>query len=281
MVQSNNTPPPTLPLDIDSVKVEERWIKRHLNDSNCSLSLGEKIQSGTSLLTLSNLVTPEEIDYVVQASLEAAEANANRQTDDQDTEEQDRQVYTRTPYLVNQGHVYTRMPVQNAAKRHDATDALPEPLSQKLEEIFERALSFIDDQLCPSLRETLFGADVESLAELFRTDQIDFSLREPAINVYRAPSGHFGMHKDDKDLTILIPLSDPSSDFTGGGTAFWSQKHPQQGQHDPSLTLIPAAGTGILFGGRVSHKGMHIHSGTRVVFVTSFSRLRREGEEKE
>ena len=88
------------------------------------------------------------------------------------------------------------------------------------------------------------------------------------------------VEEDDKDLTILIPLSDPSTDFTGGGTAFWAERHPQDGMHDPSLILRPRAGTGILFGGRVSHKGMHIHSGTRVVFVISFSRLRKEEKEE-
>lgn len=269
MDPTENVPPPTLPLNIDSVTVEERWIKRHLKDK-CELSMGEKLQSGTSLFTLQGLVTPEEIEYIVKASLDAADANAKRQNDDSEEE-----VYTRSPYLVNPGHVYTRLPTQNAAKRDSATDALPEALSNKLEQVFERALAFLDQELCPSIRDVLFGSDVDSLAELFRTDQIDFSLREPAINVYRSPSGHFGMHKDDKDLTILVPLSDPTTDFTGGGTAFWAEMHPKDGMHDPSLIIRPQAGTGILFGGRVSHKGMHIHSGTRVVFVISFSGRRR------
>ena len=40
---------------------------------------------------------------------------------------------------------------------------------------------------------------------------------------------------------------------------------------EPALVLRPPAGTGILFGGDVTHAGVEVSSGTRVVFVASFS----------
>ena len=108
-------------------------------------------------------------------------------------------------------------------------------------------------------------------AALFRNDQLDYSIREPAINVYDAPHGYFAMHKDHHALSIVIPLSDPKVDFQGGGTAFWSQSHPMEGMDRPSIVVKPTPGTVMLWGGRVSHKGMNISNGTRVVLVASFS----------
>ena len=44
------------------------------------------------------------------------------------------------------------------------------------------------------------------------TDQTDCS-----CNVYGG-GGYFGCHKDHLALTVLIPLTNPSADFAGGGT---------------------------------------------------------------
>ena len=55
--------------------------------------------------------------------------------------------------------------------------------------------------------------------------------------------------KSDPIATILLPLSCPDSDFTGGGTAFWSQDSRGHRVEDPSLVLIPPAGTAMIFGG--------------------------------
>jgi len=180
----------------------------------------------------------------------------------------------------------------------------------------DRVFAFLDDeqQMCPSLKTTLFSAPyhnekgvgnsggggsanddenkndndnhggdnsngVVSMVDLFQTQQMDFSIREPAINVYKPPSGHFALHKDDQSLTILVPLSDPATDFTGGGTGFWGEKYPQEGMHSPSITMRPPPGTVLLCGGRVSHKGMHMEKGERVVFVASFSKRNTSEEE--
>jgi len=238
-------------------------------------SLGERIQRGTSLVTLSGLIHKEESEYLVQLS-QAAASSQKRAKSNNCTLDQEMQVCV------------VRMPTMAAAQReiglgHDS-DGLSETLSLFLEEMLERALLFIDTQLCPSVKETFLGGGEPntasskdqnfSLVQLFRDNRLEYSRKEPAVNVYDAPNGQFSIHTDNKALTILIPLSDPDLDFTGGGTAFWSESSPIiEAEQPPSLVLIPPAGTALLFGGTVSHKGFPIHTGTRVVFVASFSPL--------
>ena len=41
------------------------------------------------------------------------------------------------------------------------------------------------------------------------------------------------------------------------------------------MELLPIA-----FGGKVSHKGLHVREGTRVVFVASFSKKRSSNDER-
>jgi len=235
-----------------------------------SPSLGERIQDGKSILTLSGLIGKEETQYLSQLSQVAA-ASQERTKSKNCTLDQGMRVSV------------VRMPTMAAAEREicrgiDA-DGLPETLSIFLEEMLVRALLFVDEQLCPSVKETLFrnvdDSDHQdfSMVQLFRLNQLTYSRREPAVNVYISPKGQFNMHTDNEALTILIPLSEPSVDFTGGGTAFWSESCPIEKKHDPSLILKPMAGTAILFGGTVSHKGLPTITGTRLVFVASFSRL--------
>ena len=114
--------------------------------------------------------------------------------------------------------------------------------------------------------------------------ELEWSEGEPAINVYTA-SGQFGPHADHLALTVLIPLSCPSS-FAGGGTGFWAREHAGSGggglpfddnkvmampDGPPTHVLKPALGTALLFGGDVTHAGMPVESGLRSVFVASFS----------
>jgi hypothetical protein len=265
--------------DATRINVKELSIKgggASVDPALCSeMSLGERIKMGKSILTLENLFTKEEVDYCVRSCLQAATdmiiLNSFRKN--HRNIRIDTGVNSVTLDQGRPGRAYLRMSTIPAAEReNNHTDALPEPTSLLLEQVLERALVFIDQQLCPSIKSTLFGEDIGSIAELFQNNQLEFSIREPAINIYTAPHGHFGMHKDNNDLTILVPLSDPHKEFTGGGTAFWSQSFPKEGLDDPSLVMTPEAGTAMLFGGRVSHKGMHIRSGNRVVFVASFSR---------
>jgi hypothetical protein len=288
-----------------------------------SSSLGQRIQSGTTLLTLSGLLSKEEITQLAQSSIAASCSGNQDNSNDTSTVDNNANTTTSTRTIDNEdvkGRLVVRMPTHAAGRQSNCPkDALPESLSETLEEIvLARTFEYIDRHLCPSLKTTLFDPtntnssgntntndhssnddDKHTLLQLFRNDQLEYSTREPAVNVYRAPHGHFGIHRDGKALTILMPLSDPSTsfeqdnnddesdlllfenqrqqndgsdgDFTGGGTAFWSQAVPQEGRDDPSLILRPPAGTIVLFGGQVYHSGLHIQSGTRVVFVASFS----------
>jgi hypothetical protein len=263
-------------------------------NTHCSPTMGERIQKGETLLTVSNLMTREEMDYLVRSSLATALQEEAFSGDNSDNAKSGGG-YAILDRGLN-GRVCRRMPTVAAAKRdcndeqNDSDDLaiLPESISTVVETVLERAFQWLDTaekhrQVCPSVTTTLFPPPPPpqdkntnaSLVELFHNNQLKWSTREPAINIYHAPFGHFGIHKDGQALTILIPLSDPggSGDFTGGGTAFWSQKFPREGMNDPSLVLAPPAGTALLFGGRVSHKGMQIPTGMRVVLVASFSRL--------
>jgi hypothetical protein len=104
------------------------------------------------------------------------------------------------------------------------------------------------------------------------TQQLGFSLGEPAVIVYRT-DGEFKPHQDRQSLTVLIPLSGPRA-FDGGGTAFWTAADcsgDNPGHNAPFISLIPQAGTAILFGGSVVHAGQTITAGERCVLVASFS----------
>ena len=112
-----------------------------------------------------------------------------------------------------------------------------------------------------------------------------FSETEPAINVYYQ-EGCFLPHEDNCALTVLIPLSSPEGvdgeddGFVGGGTGFWPPELRRQSSRrpgdefdaEPSIVLAPPAGTAMLFAGHVTHAGMQVDTGSRVVLVASFSR---------
>eukprot|EP00977_Amphora_coffeiformis_P021914 scaffold10056_cov164-Amphora_coffeaeformis.AAC.11 len=270
--------------DTSAIKVEEISIKdgarKTIFDGQSSSSaavdpmkmdplLGIHVAKGTSVVAVSNLLARDEIDYLVESSLEAAATQQLNNPCSDDKEDQ------------GQGRLCVRMPTVAAANRHDIPDVgsedlhdpLPLEVSQFVEErILQRAMAFIDQHL-PDVRKTLFGSDCDSLLDLFLGSQLEWSTREPAINVYYPPNGYFGIHKDNKALTILMPLhSSKEGDFTGGGTAFWSQSHPNEHQDAPSLILAPLSGTALLFGGKLPHKGLRIETGVRTVFVASFSR---------
>ena len=148
------------------------------------------------------------------------------------------------------------------------------------DELLQRTLTLVEAHF-PAVA-ALLGHEPTKLQQQGR---LVFSRGEPAINVYTC-GGKFTPHEDCQTLTLLLPLS-PPTDFCGGGTAFWSTagsdlradftinsrarwSRAMEGA-EPSLVLRPPAGTGILFGGDVTHAGVEVDSGTRVVFVASFS----------
>ncbi|CAB9519447.1 expressed unknown protein [Seminavis robusta] len=258
---TNSTCNPSSTIQAEEVLIKngKPLAKLDPNHALRSFSLGERIKGGRSILKLTNLIQPDEIDTLVKSSLAAAEERKGGSTEPILEQDDPNRVLIRL------------LPTATAQRENAPQDALPEPVSQLMEEILERALTFLDQQVCPSVRTTLFGDDCSSMAALLRDNQLEYSNREPAINVYEAPHGHFNMHKDHHALSIVMPLSVPAKDFKGGGTAFWSQSHPIQGMDSPSIVLKPPPGTAMVWGGRVSHKGVRITQGTRVVFVASFS----------
>ncbi|CAB9515496.1 expressed unknown protein [Seminavis robusta] len=224
-------------------------------------SIGERVKWGENILQVHDLATPDECQWLIDACLQAAkEATPTRELD--------------KPGLV-------RLPTIAAAQRAAGTktpcaDPLPSNVDERLQELLERATRYMDDQL-PSLTSTLFGChdnnndnDNNSLTQLLLHNQLKFSSREPAINVYTS-GGEFLAHKDAQALTVLLPLSCPDRDFVGGGTAFWSQDARGHRVEDPTLIVKAPAGTALLFGGCVTHAGVAVESGSRVVFVASFS----------
>ena len=79
--------------------------------------------------------------------------------------------------------------------------------------------------------------------------ELEWSEGEPAINVYSAGGG-FGTHKDHMALTVLIPLTAPATDFSGGGTGFWSALDEEMmggvPSGSPTKVLKPPIGTALM-----------------------------------
>lgn len=145
--------------------------------------------------------------------------------------------------------------------------------------ILSQLFSLLETQI-PELAKSLFGTATQvDLADML----VQFSPGEPAVNVYKA-GGDFKPHTDKQSLTILVPLS-PSGAFEGGGTAFWPESHhPSAAQRGtdydeldegawlpPCRVLREPAGSAIVFGGSVTHSGLPTLSGTRHLFVMSFT----------
>lgn len=249
-------------------------------------------------MKISNVVSDAEIEFLVRSSIETASERRCRwklaASDDDDKKNNNNNNSNNNPEILLEqgipGKVFVRLLTHATARRENSIeDTMTDEASELVDTILERILRFLDStDECSSLKTILFGlrndrndnsevtsspqpSSSMSIAELFRTNKLDYSIREPAINVYEAPHGQFVMHKDHHALSIVIPLSDPKKDFDGGGTAFWNQSHPVDGMDCPSLVLKPKPGTAMLWGGRVSHKGMPICRGRRVVIVASFS----------
>mmetsp|Transcript_10433 Transcript_10433/g.14600 ORF Transcript_10433/g.14600 Transcript_10433/m.14600 type:complete len:149 (+) Transcript_10433:735-1181(+) len=137
------------------------------------------------------------------------------------------------------------------------------------------------DAELPLIVQKLFGHSVDtgcssehpkhsSLYHLFTKDSLQFASREPAVNVYTPPGGKFLAHEDGQTLTILVPLSS-CREFQGGGTAFWSPDSRGHRVDGPGIVVRSSeVGTAILFVGHVTHAGLPVTEGERVVLVASF-----------
>jgi len=223
--------------------------------SQCSSSVGDRIKSGGSVLQIEGIVSVDECRKLCGVCCQLDEAWSN---------------------TVIEKRRLLRLPTIAAAERAavrntPCADPLPADADQLLQRILMRAATLIDKQV-PSIAFNLF--DGEGIAQLMADNQLKYSSREPAINVYSS-GGEFLPHKDSQSITVLIPLSSPD-DFVGGGTSFWSQDSRGHRVEEPSVILRPPAGTAMLFGGCVTHAGVPVESGKRVVFVASFSNAKSD-----
>jgi len=150
--------------------------------------------------------------------------------------------------------------------------------------ILARALQSIEC-LKPELLAEVFPVHHRHSRKTHLADMMfKFSGKEPMLNRY-TEGGLFEPHQDGHELTVLVPLSTPDVDFTGGGTAFWSTDTVGSDSSvargfPPSLVLRPAAGTAIFWRGHVTHAGLPVKEGMRHVFVASFDLTKRRAERK-
>ena len=237
----------------------------------------DKFISGQSVIVLPSIVSPNECDKIIHAARTIASRHRSSRI---------------AKGLADEGLV--RIPSIAAARRAEAgnrnapcAEAIDRATDDTLNDILRRVCHVLDEDH-GTLVDLLFGlgrgdadADVDVdadahisslLLDLFKNDELSFSSREPAVNIY-TQGGEFRPHSDGHKLTILIPLSSPD-DFTGGGTAFWSQDSGHR-VDPPSLTLKPGRGSPMLFVGHVVHSGVAVEEGERVVFVASFNRAAR------
>jgi hypothetical protein len=234
----------------------------NVDDSESSLVV-KPFQEGDSIILLHSIVTKEECRDLVHAARQAAEKHCRQRA---------------FQNLPDQGlaRLRLRIPTQEAAERAATTntpcaEALDRETSAVCEKILSRILQTLDEKL-PSLAAHIFGNHDNNLSaeSHLRENKVVFASREPAINVYYS-GGQFLAHEDGQALTVLIPLTESPQDYTGGGTAFWSSDSRGHRVEPPSLVLKPGAGTAMLFGGHVTHAGVPVQEGERVVLVASLS----------
>lgn len=261
------------------------------------LTSGDAIRQGEVLILIEDIVQACECEELITAARQGTAAECAKRA---------------VKGLPAQS--LTRLPVAAAKQRAEATktpcaDPLDDTASALCEEILLRVMALIDNEI-PSIATALFSLkaddnNVPRLTDLSAAGALEFSSREPAINLY-GPGGEFLPHMDHQSLTVLIPLTSPApiekstcpplapppplqqqidgesaldsgAPFSGGGTGFWSQDARGPRVEGPTLVMRPPAGSAMLFGGKVTHAGLPVDEGTRVVFVASFSRVTQGG----
>ena len=233
------------------------WDEHFISSEASTSTIAEAVACSTSVLLFKTLATPAECE---QLAAEAA-AIAEREPGE----------FTGGCRGTLSARTRLHVPVRLSAAGQALCDAL-----------LLRALALLDAQL-PGLLPSLFGSALVGAETCMRNAELTFSTEEPAINVY-TDGGAFRKHADKQSLTILVPLSEPASEFTGGGTAFWADvdRDSNRARHEdsdddeekespPVLLVAPPAGSAIVFGGELTHAGQPVASGKRCILVASFS----------
>jgi len=264
-----------------TARVEPGWSETFLNHEQAgACSLAESVANGHSIIQIDLLASSVEAHTLKFDALAAADKRLD------DNPEHSRQieqqiVALRAAYLKAEQPWRTRSAFSNRGPRTDRLPlyALPASGAALCDELLLRALSVMDGHIDGQLTRDLFGDCLADDISCRYNPRLRFAKGEPAINVY-ASGGAFKPHEDKEALTILVPLSEASKDFDGGGTAFWSISDAGPGgsisvnegtMQAPTLVLRPPAGTAIIFGGDVTHAGKACTGGRRCIFVASFS----------
>lgn len=246
-----------------------RWHAQHLGHDSAApeLPLADRFLEGDTVIVLPSVASELECEALAAAG--SAAAAAHRQSRLESGQE--------VPSLV-------RVPTIGAAERAALTKTpCAAPLDAEADALaitlLARVIHLIDAEL-PTVAASLFDRErgsteaaaqpqADVLGALHRAGALEFSSREPTVNVYGA-GGEFVAHKDHQALTVLLPLSS-ADEYVGGGTAFWPQDARGHRVEPPSVVLRPPKGTCLLFGGHSTHAGSPVEAGERCVLVASFS----------
>jgi hypothetical protein len=160
---------------------------------------------------------------------------------------------------------YEMAATSNPLERLRICELGPEAEQLSANILLGRVLPFLEQKL-PDTAQVLFGR-----SSVLKDMNMTFAPGEPAVNRYTS-GGLMKVHTDNYHVTINILLSDPGA-FVGGGTAFWEQHPPDSSmpEEDPAAVLRPRQGSGAFFNGSVRHAGQVVTSGTRHLYVASFS----------
>jgi hypothetical protein len=129
--------------------------------------------------------------------------------------------------------------------RHEAYPTTDLP-AERVESVFKFIIKSFKTTMKPYLNKSYFSGN-----------DMSYDLRDVFVVKYEmGKQEYLEMHCDDSTITINILLSDPTTDFSGGGTQF-----------EDGLILNPDQGDMIVHGSKRKHSGLQITSGKRYILV--------------
>ena len=226
------------------------------NQSNTgsASSTNKSIDLSNRILLMTNVLSPEECQWLKSDADKLLEGQYNRDLiDDTDDGEE----------AAAQERSLRRVSLCDMSR-------LSQELSHEL--IFGRILPALR-QDNPALLESLGLSNFDG-----PTNEMDWASDEPSINRYEI-GGRFDPHRDGYALTVIVLLSADGA-FHGGGTVFFDSSQAAETFMDgdnnndtnanSSVIVKPPQGTAVLFSGDLYHAGRPVTEGTRHLFVASF-----------
>jgi len=232
------------------------------------ISCAESVARGHSILTLHDLASAEEVAVLKAEAVAAAHARVDDASSASSVKRlEQRIVAMRAAYIKadQPWRTSTAMTEEggSAASRHrmQIEQSFAAPVQELCDALLIRALSLLELSVAQLVHDLFGDCTTDSPGTCVNNPQLAFSSNEPAVNVYFA-GGDFKAHEDNHALTVLVPLSAASTDFEGGGTAFWSTRDAGPGGSinveacarsgqlcAPTMVLRPPAGAALLWGG--------------------------------